>query len=264
MKHAIFDGNGVFRSRLDDIHLINEILEELPGALGLKAIMPPFLLPYYNGVNPEDCGISSFIFVLGGHITLHTFSYREMIFADVLAPNFIEKDFNRFLLTHLPCKENHTYLVQRDTPIKQRIFSYQKGDFGPHLFLCYNFCEKIAGMDSLFEFLDILPQEIQMTPIMRPYVIKTKQDTTILSAMSMIAESHISCHVFKNLNKAYLDIFSCSFFNLREVLQKLQTLLGCNPSSVRFSPRGKGFKKASMSRMLRYTKYSKWAKFSST
>src|SRR3989475_13106122 len=48
--------------------------------------MPAFVLPYYNGVVPEDCGVSAFVFLAGGHFTLHTFSFREAYFADLVAP----------------------------------------------------------------------------------------------------------------------------------------------------------------------------------
>ncbi|MCX6561209.1 MAG: hypothetical protein NTZ26_11945 [Candidatus Aminicenantes bacterium] len=77
MYHFTLDAFRGFRSRLDDIHLVHEVLDEIPLRLGLKALMPPFVLPYYNGVIPEDCGISAFVFLAGGHFTIHTFSFRR-------------------------------------------------------------------------------------------------------------------------------------------------------------------------------------------
>mgnify|MGYP003353021486 CR=1 FL=1 len=69
MLHCTLDGFGGHRSRFDDIRLVHELLEELPGRLGLQPAMPPMLLPYYNGVEPDDCGISGFVFLAGGHLT---------------------------------------------------------------------------------------------------------------------------------------------------------------------------------------------------
>ena len=66
--------------------LVQEMLEEIPCHLGLEPAMPPFLLPYYNGVVAEDCGISAFVVLRGGHFTLHTFSFREAYFADIVFP----------------------------------------------------------------------------------------------------------------------------------------------------------------------------------
>ena len=69
MLHFTIDGFRGFRSRFDDAHLIQEVLEDAPAQLGLKRAMPAFVLPYYNGVVPEDCGISAFVFLAGGHFT---------------------------------------------------------------------------------------------------------------------------------------------------------------------------------------------------
>src|SRR5256886_7935447 len=85
MLHFTIDGFRGFRSRFDDAHLIQEVLEDAPAQLGLKRAMPAFVLPYYSGVVPEDCGISAFVFLAGGHFTLHTFSFREAYFADLVA-----------------------------------------------------------------------------------------------------------------------------------------------------------------------------------
>ena len=51
INESFYDGcfNG-YRSRLDDLILVHEILEEIPLKLGVKPVMPPFILPYYNGV----------------------------------------------------------------------------------------------------------------------------------------------------------------------------------------------------------------------
>src|SRR5947209_20042825 len=91
MLHFTIDGFRGFRSRFDDARLIQEILEDAPAQLGLRRTMPAFGLPYYNGVVAEDCGISAFVFRAGGHFTLHTFSFREAYFAELVA----QGDFDR-------------------------------------------------------------------------------------------------------------------------------------------------------------------------
>ena len=42
MNHFVLDAFNGYRSRLDDILLVQEILEEIPEKLGVKAVMPPF------------------------------------------------------------------------------------------------------------------------------------------------------------------------------------------------------------------------------
>src|SRR5258705_13014771 len=98
MLHFTIDGFRGFRSRFDDAHLIQEVLEDAPAQLGLKRAMPAFVLPYYNGAGPEDCGISAFVFLAGGLFTLHTFSFRETYFADLVAPYELDPSKLRSLL----------------------------------------------------------------------------------------------------------------------------------------------------------------------
>src|SRR4030043_283465 len=92
MFHFLYDAYNGYRSRLDDILLVHEFLEEVLLKLGVKTVMPPFVLPYYNGIVPEDCGISAFVFLEGGHFTIHTFSYRGVFFCDLLYPQAVDTD----------------------------------------------------------------------------------------------------------------------------------------------------------------------------
>src|SRR5205823_7285811 len=111
MLHFTIDGFRGFRSRFDDAHLIQEVLEDAPAQLGLKRAMPAFVLPYYSGVVPEDCGISAFVFLAGGHFTLHTFSFRETYFADLVAPAEFDPARLRALLEAVRSEE-HTSELQ--------------------------------------------------------------------------------------------------------------------------------------------------------
>ena len=124
MQHFMIDGFRGYRSRFDDIKLIQEILEECPVQLGLQPVMPGFLLPYYNGVVPEDCGVSAFLFLRGGHMAIHTFSFRECYFADVLSVlPFDARNLEAQLQSALPCSS----VIVRTADRKDRAF----GDFAP-------------------------------------------------------------------------------------------------------------------------------------
>jgi S-adenosylmethionine/arginine decarboxylase-like enzyme len=78
-------------------------------------------------------------------------------------------------------------------------------------------------MDDLFEVFDTMPFQIGMTPIIRPYIVKNSfGDDKVTSILTMIAESHISLHYFEKSNRAYLDLFSCRFFDYNTVIPKLK------------------------------------------
>jgi S-adenosylmethionine/arginine decarboxylase-like enzyme len=226
MNHFMMDAFNGYRSRLDDMMLVHELLEELPLKLGMKPVMPPFILPYYNGVIPEDCGISAFVFLAGGHFTIHTFSFREVYFVDLVTPEPCDtKQLENSIRAAFPAERVTSFCLERENkPGYPRLPAIDETmDFGPHLFLDFNNYSGPQTMDDLFELFDTMPFKIGMTPIIRPYVVTSKVGTEkVLSILTMIAESHISLHYFVDSKRAYLDLFSCRFFNYQEVVQTLK------------------------------------------
>ncbi len=245
MQHFMIDGFRGFRSRFDDIKLVQEVLEEFPAQLGLQPVMPGFLLPYYNGVVPEDCGVSAFVFLKGGHMTIHTFSFRECYFADLFSVTPFEgRKLEMLLQSALPCEN----LTVRNAERKDRAFGEVRtdpeNDFGPHILMEIADYRGARTMDTMFELMDSLPRRIGMTPIMRPYVVRetTPARGPVVSAMTMIAESHVSLHVLEAENRAFFDIFSCSFFDYEPVMR---TIRGDLPGTVVhevLTARGKEYK----------------------
>jgi S-adenosylmethionine/arginine decarboxylase-like enzyme len=229
MFHFLYDAYNGYRSRLDDILLVHEFLEEVPLKLGVKTVMPPFVLPYYNGVVPEDCGISAFVFLAGGHFTLHTFSYRGAFFVDFLCPqDFERKRLHSLIDDVFPAERKFENYVNRTAGERLvRPAMDPKKDFGPHLLFDIDDYAGPDTMDGIFAYLDRLPSKVGMTPIIRPYVVKNRfARQEVVSGMTMIAESHIALHVFKESRKACFDLFSCSFFDTakvpREIKKELQ------------------------------------------
>jgi S-adenosylmethionine/arginine decarboxylase-like enzyme len=227
MQHFMLDGFGGIRSRFDDMRLVYELLEELPARLGLQPVMPPLLLPYYNGVEPDDCGISGFAFLAGGHITVHTFSFRECYFVDLATPQRFDAGQARDLIRmSLPAGVVDMQIAARGAVPPDPDVHPDK-DFGPHLLLDLRGYSGPRDLDGLFSLFDELPERIDMTPIMRPYAMRSKLPSggTVSSVMTMIAESHIALHVEEATNRAWFDIFSCKFFDTDVVLPAIRAAL---------------------------------------
>ncbi len=244
MLHFTMDGFGGHRSRFDDIRLIQELLEELPTRLGLTPAMPPMLLPYYNGVEPDDCGISGFVFLAGGHLTLHTFSFRECYFVDLVSPEVFDvREAQALLQNALPVRSVEVHTARRPKAFDE-IPLHPDEDFGPHLLLNIEDYSGPRDMDGLFHLFDNLPPRIDMTPIMRPYLLRsTRPDgVAILSAMTMIAESHIALHIEQDTGRAYFDIFSCKFFEIDSVLGALKDAFPGKSHTVQLISRGCGYR----------------------
>lgn len=262
MNHFVYDAYNSYRSRLDDILLVYEVLEEIPLKMGMKTVMPPFILPYYNGVVPEDCGISGFVFLAGGHFTIHTFSYRETYFIDLIYPEIFDSNrLQEIIKSVFPAEKVSSFTVERgkrgsfldSNPIDEKL------DFGPHLFMDLSNYDSPQLLDELFDIFDILPCKIGMTPIMRPYAVKSKiGQEKVISILTMIAESHISLHYFKESKKAYLDLFSCKFFNYSEVIDKLKTIFKGTVDNEVLLSRGRKYQQYRNRLDVQYTKSKKW------
>ena len=228
MNHFVMDAFQGYRSRLDDIPLIHELLAEIPGEMGLKAVMPPFVLPYYNGVVPEDCGISAFVFLAGGHFTIHTFSFRETFFVDLLSP----EPLDLFLLekrikSAFPAEIVNTACAQRNNQhsiIQHTEKINPSADFGPHVMLDFDQYRKPATMDDRVSLFDIMPSRIGMTPIMRPLRRKRRlsRPTNRFRINDDRGKPDISLHCFPDEGKAYFDLFSCRFFDYNDIIGKLK------------------------------------------
>ena len=260
LQHSTLDGFGGHRSRFDDVRLVHELLEELPGQLGLEPAMPPMILPYYNGVEPDDCGVSGFVFLPGGHLTLHTFSFRECYFADLVAPGgFDTGELTRILRTALPVRTVDTHTAHRPERFDE-VRVAPEDDFGPHLLLNIDGYSGPQTMDGLFTLFDNLPPRIDMTPIMRPYVLRSNLPTggTVLSAMTMIAESHIAIHIHEGTGKAFFDIFSCKFFDTDAVLSELKAAFPGKAHATQLIARGCGYRTRRTERAPEHARTKAW------
>ena len=93
--------------------------------------------------------------------------------------------------------------------------------FGPHLMLdCYECNErKLRDLKFVLKFLNDLSDLIDMHKISEPHAIDypgnpKSFDRGGISAVVIIAESHISIHTFPSQRYMSVDIFSCKDFDV--------------------------------------------------
>jgi len=147
----------------------------------------------------------------------------------------------RIIQQTFPAERITSYVLEREKresyPAENEI--NEELDFGPHLFLDFNNYTGPKTMDDLFSLFDTMPFKIGMTPIMRPYVVKnTVAGEEVTSILTMIAESHISLHYFEKSKRAYLDLFSCQFFNYNDVISKLKKAFSSEAANETLISRG--------------------------
>jgi S-adenosylmethionine decarboxylase len=88
---------------------------------------------------------------------------------------------------------------------------------------------KIGQVEPIFNLLNDLPEQIEMTKITQPYVFRysgvVPEDWGV-TGMVIIAESHISIHTFPEHNRFHMDVFSCKPFDYERTLAIIEEKLG--------------------------------------
>ena len=59
-RHYMLDAYGCVAEQANSIMVVNDLLVQLTNELGMKPVMPPFLITVYYCHDPEDVGISAF------------------------------------------------------------------------------------------------------------------------------------------------------------------------------------------------------------
>ena len=240
MQHIMIDSYGVNRVKLDDLSYIYDILNTIVYENNLESIMPPQLIPYYYGKEYRDSGISAYVLLKGGHITIHTFSYRECYFLDIVYDDFLDVSTIKEQLEELlPSKK----LTVNETDRREKLltldtFEYSpEMDFGPHVII-EAVSDKILDFQKLFETLDLFPHKIGMTSIERPRVMfDSSVHKNYISGMTLIAESHISVHQNLESKNIYIDIFSCEAFDV-SISMNIGEMLGIEIVNTHLIARG--------------------------
>ena len=213
-RHFMLDAYDCDLEQANSIMVANNLLVALANNLGMRPVMPPYILPYYYCEETEDGGISAFIICENGsHITIHTFPYRRCYFVDILTDAFFtEADAVNAISKQIYARNINVNVVDRrnENQPSRRIDS--DVDFGPHYMVTVEDFDVTA--EQIFKWLDCIAPKINMLPISRPYVIFDHiRDPQFISGILVVAQSHIAFHYSIAERTANIDIFSCSFLD---------------------------------------------------
>ena len=238
-KHLTLDAYGAKNLHLDDIKYINDVLNRVIYELKLDPVTPPQLIPYYYGRVKEDIGVTAYMLLEGGHITIHTFPLRECYFVDLFVPtNFDDKRALELIHELLPYKYDVSLSEVIDRDVKE-LESYEydpNTDFGPHIMNEIKVRAR-PTMETFYDFLENFVTKINMDPITRATVQKsTVIKPKYLSAIIIIAQSHVALHYNYRTKTIMADVFSCAPFDF-SLMKEFYEELGVTTSD-RLIPRG--------------------------
>lgn len=239
MLHIMLDAYQCTDAKLNDMLAVYGTISKITNDLNVSTIMPPIVIPYYYGTEQSDDGISAFVLLKEGHFTIHTFPERECYFVDLLYNGFFSAEkFENILSKELPFKSRIINNIDRRFDIKDQrknLSIDENTDFGPH-YLIRNKSELSLDIEKIYTFLDCLPPSVNMTPIMRPVVITDSiKSPSVISGMTMIAQSHIALHYNIVSKSFFADIFSCSFIHCEDITENVERGLGVKCENVLIS-----------------------------
>ncbi len=111
--HIMCDIVGIKKEILSDLNFHLNFLKEVPKIINMTPICEPLCF-HYNGLVPEDSGITGFQIIAESHISIHSFEKKNYCFVDIFSckPFDYEKILNYFQEIFQP-KELRHYLQKR-------------------------------------------------------------------------------------------------------------------------------------------------------
>lgn len=82
--HLMLDLNQCNPECLNSIDHCFKLLNELPDHIGMTKITMPHVFPY-EGLDPEDKGITGTVIIAESHLSIHTFPLKEYAFIDIFS-----------------------------------------------------------------------------------------------------------------------------------------------------------------------------------
>jgi S-adenosylmethionine decarboxylase len=116
--HLMLDCRGCNPEKIGNLEYVFRFLNELPERIGMTKITQPYVFPY-EGLIPEDKGITGTVIIAESHITFHSFTDKDYFFFDVFSCKHFDVDIvarmvqEAFEVQHV---ERHEAMRGKDFP----------------------------------------------------------------------------------------------------------------------------------------------------
>lgn len=111
--HLTLDLSKCNKNKLSDYSFVFKLLNELPNIIGMTKITQPYVFPY-DGLVPEDKGITGVVIIAESHISIHTFQEKDYVFIDVFScKGFDVMAAKEYFVNAFEAKEAVVHVVER-------------------------------------------------------------------------------------------------------------------------------------------------------
>lgn len=116
--HLMLDCRGCNYDKISNLEYVFKFLNELPERIGMTKITQPYVFPY-EGLIPEDKGITGTVIIAESHITFHSFVDKDYFFFDAFSCKHFDMDVvERMVMEAFEVKNcvRHEAIRGRDFP----------------------------------------------------------------------------------------------------------------------------------------------------
>jgi len=89
--HLMLDCSGCDYEKISSLETVFRFLSELPEKMGMTKITQPYVFPY-EGLIPEDKGITGIVIIAESHLTFHSFVDKDYFFFDAFSCKHFDMD----------------------------------------------------------------------------------------------------------------------------------------------------------------------------
>ncbi len=82
--HLMLDCRECDYDKISDLRYVYDFMSDLPDRIGMTKITQPYVFPY-EGVIPEDKGITGIVIIAESHLTFHSFVEKDFFFFDAFS-----------------------------------------------------------------------------------------------------------------------------------------------------------------------------------
>ncbi len=89
--HLMLDCRGCDTEKISNLDYVFRFLNDLPAKIGMTRITQPYVF-HYEGLIPEDKGITGMVIIAESHITFHSFIEKDYFFFDLFSCKHFDMD----------------------------------------------------------------------------------------------------------------------------------------------------------------------------
>lgn len=111
--HLTLDLSDCNIDKLKDLDFVFKILNDLPDKIGMTKVTQPHVF-HYEGLVPEDKGVTGMVIIAESHISVHTFSEKNYIFVDIFSCKPFDVEFAaKYIIDAFEAKKIEKNIVHR-------------------------------------------------------------------------------------------------------------------------------------------------------